>query len=87
MIALLERTSRGRIASGVPKEIAVGHKSGTLAGCRHDVGWVRVPGQPYVLSILLDNVYERPAGEEDRGVAALDALGRIVFDAVGPTEE
>jgi len=87
MITLLERTARGRIAAGVPKEIPVGHKSGTLSGCRHDVGWVRVPGQPYVLSVFLDNVYERPAGEEDRGVAALDAVGRIVFAAVGPTEE
>ena len=87
MIALLERTARGRIAAGVPKEIPVGHKSGTLAGCRHDVGWVRVPGRPYVLAVFLYNVYERPAGEEDRGVAALDVVGRLVFEAVGPTEE
>lgn len=87
MIALLERTTRGRIATGVPKEIPVGHKSGTLAGCRHDVGWVRVPGRPYILSVFLSNVYERPAGEDDRGVAAIDAIGRVVFAAVGPTEE
>lgn len=87
MIALLEKTSRGRIAAGVPKEIVVGHKSGTLPGCRHDAGWVRVAGHPYILSVFLDNVLERPAGEEDRGVAALDAIGRIVYDTIGPTEE
>jgi beta-lactamase class A len=87
MIALLERTSRGRIAAGVPKDIPVGHKSGTLPGCRHDVGWVRVPGHPYILAVFLENVLERPAGEEDRGVAALDIAGRIVYDAVGPTDE
>jgi beta-lactamase class A len=87
MIALLEHTSRGRIAAGVPKFVAVGHKSGTLPGCRHDVGWVRVAGHPYVLSILLENVLERPAGEEDRGVLALDAIGRIVYGTLGPTEE
>lgn len=87
MIALLEHTSRGRIASGVPKDIPVGHKSGTLAGCRHDAGWVRVSGQPYVLSVFLENVLERPAGEEDRGIAALDQVGRIVYESVGPTEE
>jgi beta-lactamase class A len=87
MIALLEHTSRGRIASGVPKDVVVGHKSGTLPGCRHDAGWVRVPGHPYVLSVFLDNVLERPAGEDDRGVAALDAIGRIVYQTVGPTEE
>jgi beta-lactamase class A len=87
MIALLEHTSRGRIASGVPKDIAVGHKSGTLPGCRHDVGWVRVAGHPYVLAVFLDNVLERPAGEDDRGIAALDAIGRMVYETVGPTDE
>lgn len=87
MIALLEHTTRGRIAAGVPREIAVGHKSGSLTGLRHDVGWVRVPGHPYVLSVFLDNVLERPAGEEDRGIAAIEAVARIVFDQVGPTDE
>jgi beta-lactamase class A len=87
MVALLEHTSRGRIAAGVPKDIPVGHKSGTLPGCRHDAGWVRVAGHPYILSVFLDNVLERPAGEEDRGLAALDAIGRTVYETVGPTEE
>ena len=87
MIVLLERTSRGRVAAGVPREIAVGHKSGTLPGCRHDVGWVRVRGNPYILSVFLENVLERPSGEEDRGVAALDAAGRVVYDAMGPADE
>jgi beta-lactamase class A len=82
MIQLLERTSRGRIASGVPREIAVGHKSGYYPGLRHDAGWVRVPGHPYILSIFLENV-----GREEAGTAALDAIGRIVYDAVGPTDE
>ncbi len=87
MVALLEKTARGRIAAGVPKEVVVGHKSGTQPGCRHDAGWVRVAGHPYILSVFLDNVLERPAGEEDRGIAALDAIGRIVYDTIGPTEE
>jgi beta-lactamase class A len=87
MIRTLERTARGRIAAGVPKEIAVGHKSGSLTGLRHDVGWVRVPGHPYVLSVFLDNVLERPGGEEDRGIAAIEAVGRIVYETVGPTDE
>jgi beta-lactamase class A len=87
MIHLLEHTSRGRIAAGVPKEIPVGHKSGSLVGLRHDVGWVRVPGQPYILSVFLDNVLERPGGEEDRGIEAIEAIGRAVYGAVGPTDE
>ncbi len=87
MIALLERTSRGRIAAGVPKTIPVGHKSGTLPGLRHDVGWVRVPGRPYILSVFLDKVYQPPGAEEDRGVEAIEAVARLVYDAVGPTDE
>jgi beta-lactamase class A len=87
MIALLEHTSRGRIAAGVPKEIAVGHKSGSMPGVRHDVGWVRVPGHPYILSVCLDRILDDPSGAEDRGVNGLEAIGRIVYDAVGPTDE
>lgn len=88
MIAILERTSRGRIAAGVPKYIPVGHKSGSLAGLRHDVGWVRLPGQPYVLSVFLDNVMERPGGrDEDLGTEAIEAVARVVYQALGPTDE
>jgi len=87
MIRLLEHTSRGRIAAGVPKGIAVGHKSGSMPGLRHDAGWVRVPGHPYVLAVCLDRIIEDHSGAEDRGVAGLEAIGRIVYDAVGPTDE
>ncbi len=87
MIGLLEHTSRGRIASGVPKEIPVGHKSGSMPGLRHDAGWVRVPGHPYILAVCLDRVLEDRSGGEDRGVNGLEAIGRIVYDAVGPTDE
>ena len=87
MIAALERTSRGRIAAGVPKEIAVGHKSGSIAGLRHDVGWVRVAGHPYVLSVFLDNILEVPSESGDRGIAAIEAIARRVYDAIGPTDE
>ncbi|MBV8881880.1 MAG: serine hydrolase [Planctomycetaceae bacterium] len=88
MIASLERTSRGRIAAGVPKDVAVGHKSGVMAGgYSHDAGWVRVPGQPYVLSVLLEGVLPPREDGEDRGQAALEAVGRLVYDAIGPTDE
>ena len=87
MIALLEGTSRGRIAAGVPKAIPVGHKSGWMRGMRADAGWVSVPGAPYVLSVFLDNVYEKPGAREDRGVGAIEAVARLVFEAMGPSEE
>jgi beta-lactamase class A len=82
MIQLLERSSRNRIANGVPRDIPVGHKSGYFPGLRHDAGWVRVPGHPYILSVFLENV-----GKDEGGLAALDAVGRIVYDVLGPTDE
>jgi beta-lactamase class A len=87
MIQTLERTSRGRIAAGVPRDVPVGHKGGSLPGFRHDVGWVRLPGQPYILSIFLDGVIERFGAEEDRGVAAIEAISAAVYGALGPSEE
>ena len=87
MIALLERTARGRIASGVPRDVPVGHKGGTAAGLRADVGWVRLPGRPYVLSIYLDGVLERPEGSPDRGIEAIEAVSRAVYRSLGPADE
>ena len=87
MIETLEKTSRGRIAAGVPRFVPVGHKGGSLPGLRHDVGWVRVPGHPYVLSVFLDNVLERPGAEEDRGLAAIGAVAQTVYSMLGPTDE
>jgi beta-lactamase class A len=87
MIATLERTSRGRIAAGVPRDVPVGHKGGSLPGLRHDVGWVRLPGQPYVLSVFLDNVLERPGSDEDRGVSAIEAVAGVVYAAMGPSDQ
>jgi beta-lactamase class A len=87
MIAVLERTSRGRIARGVPKDVPVGHKAGSLPGYRHDVGWVRLPGQPYVLSLFLENVLESTDPNVDRGIAAIEGAARLVYEAMGPTDE
>jgi beta-lactamase class A len=87
MIALLEHTSRGRIASGVPRDVPVGHKGGTGPALRADVGWVRLPGRPYVLSVFLDGVLERPDADEDRGIEAIEAVARAVWRRLGPSDE
>jgi beta-lactamase class A len=87
MIRALEATSRGRIAAGVPRNVPVGHKSGSLPGGRHDVGWVRLPGRPYLLCIFLENVLERPGGDGDGGVEAIEAAAQAVYEELGPSDE
>lgn len=87
MIATLERTSRGRIAAGVPARLPVGHKGGSLAGVRHDVGWVALPEAPYVLGVFLDGLIVRPDPEDDRGVQAIEAVSRLVYAAMAPSDE
>lgn len=86
MIRTLEETPRGRIAAAIPAGIAVGHKGGTLAGVRHDVGWVRLAHGAYVLSIFLENVMEREDGR-DSGVAAIEAVSAAVFEQLAPSDE
>lgn len=87
MVELLESAGRGGIATGSPKGTRAGRKSGFARGLRADVGWVRVAGQPYVLAVILDNVYEKPGAEEDRGAGAIEAVARLVYEAMGPSEE
>jgi beta-lactamase class A len=55
MIALLlsARTDNG-LRTGVPAEIDVAHKTGTLAMALHDAGIVYLPGEAYVLVVLWD---------------------------------
>ncbi|HYF00681.1 MAG TPA: serine hydrolase [Planctomycetota bacterium] len=84
MVEALERTNRRRLAVGVPRDVAVGHKGGTGVGLRADVGWVRVPGAPYVAAVFLDGLIERPDAEVDRGVDALESAAQVLYDALGP---
>lgn len=86
MIEALERTNRRRLAVGVPRDVPVGHKGGTGVGLRADVGWVRVPGAPYVAAIYLDGLIERPDAEVDRGVDALESAAQALYQALGPGE-
>ncbi len=55
MLALLmsERTDNG-LRAGVPPEIRVAHKTGSLPMALHDAGIVFLPGQTYVFVVLWD---------------------------------
>ncbi len=63
------------IPAGLPKEIAVGHKTGSITKIHHDAGIVYGP-QPYVLVVLVRGI------EDPKKSAALIAeISRAVWDA------
>jgi beta-lactamase class A len=77
MISILrDQQFRRMIPAGVPDEVIVAHKTGSIIGINHDSGIVYLPdGRGYVLVILTGNLEDR----ED-GARAGAAISRIVYD-------
>lgn len=68
-----------RIPAGLPENIDVAHKTGSLKGVRNDAGVVYPPnGQPYVISL-----FSKRLTDERAGVNALSELSRVVWETLG----
>lgn len=67
-----------RIPAGVPSNIEIAHKTGSIKGVRNDAGIVYAPGQPYVIS-----VYSKHLSDEAAGVKALADMSRVVWNIFG----
>jgi beta-lactamase class A len=72
MVALLAsaRTDNG-LRAGVPAEVSVAHKTGTLSVALHDAGIVYLPGRPYIIVVLWD----RQAGDD-----LIETISRRVYE-------
>lgn len=71
---LLDQHDEPGIADGVPEDVAVAHKTGTLAGAEHDGGIVYAE-RPYVLVVMTEGLSEQEA---------LECMARVsaaVYDA------
>ena len=71
---LLDQHDAPGIADGVPEDVAVAHKTGTLAGAEHDGGIVYAE-HPYVLVVMTEGLPEQEA---------LECMARVsaaVYDA------
>jgi beta-lactamase class A len=77
---LLEQERRSRIPAGLPPEVSVGNKTGTLNGLVHDVAFVETPhGVRYALAVLISGAR--------REVAADGSIARIsqkVYEYLDP---
>jgi beta-lactamase class A len=68
-----------RIPAGLPENIDVAHKTGSIKGVRNDAGIVYPPhGQPYVISL-----FSKRLEDERGGVLALAELSRVVWETLG----
>ena len=79
MQAILKRQKfNDGIPAGLPKEIVVGHKTGTITKIHHDAAIVYAP-EPYVLVVMT-----RGLADEVKSDLLIAEISRIVFNAVTP---
>lgn len=67
-----------RIPAGLPENVVVAHKTGSIKGVRNDAGIVYAPAGPYVIGL-----YSKGLTDEKAGVECLADLSRIIWDAMG----
>ena len=77
MQAILRRQKFNKgIPSGVPAEMAVGHKTGTITGIHHDAAIVYAP-EPYVLVVMT-----RGMADETKSDLLIAEISKTIYDAV-----
>jgi beta-lactamase class A len=77
MQAILKRQQfNAGIPAGLPKDIAVGHKTGTITKIHHDAAIVYAP-RPYVLVVMT-----RGMADEAKSDLLIAEISRLVYDAV-----
>ncbi len=67
-----------RIPAGLPENVVVAHKTGSIKGVRNDAGIVYAPNGPYVIAL-----FSKGLTDEKAGVIALADVSRIVWGAFG----
>lgn len=63
------------IPPGVPDNVQVAHKVGTVTGVANDIGIVFLADRPYILCVMTDGVGQ----SIDDGFAAIEEISRLVY--------
>jgi beta-lactamase class A len=81
MITILERQKfRGGIPAGLPPEVRVANKTGSISGMEHDAAIVFPSGRkPYILVVLTRGVKSPEEGEK-----LISRLSKLVYGRVSP---
>lgn len=67
-----------RIPAGLPENVVVAHKTGSIKGVRNDAGIVYAPSGPYVIAL-----FSKRLADEKAGVECLADCSRIIWGAFG----
>jgi beta-lactamase class A len=73
---LMRQTFNNGIPAGLPKDVVVGHKTGTITKIHHDAGIVYA-AKPYVLVVMT-----RGMADEAKSDLLIAEISRLVYEAV-----
>ena len=75
---LLDQTFNDIIPAGLPKDVKVAHKTGSITGVHHDSGIVFLPdGRKYVLVLL-----SKDLTDENAAVRSMAKVSSMIYDAL-----
>ncbi len=80
IVAILRKAKPSALRDGVPADVPVANKTGTLDGVQADAGIVYLPGRPYIFVATSTFLKSNAAGEaaiRDASRAAFDYFDRI----------
>lgn len=73
----------GPLRQGIPSEVVVENKAGSVEGVRCDVGIVEIPGRPYVISVMTKYLPEGAAESRSSGERIISSISRLAYDYAG----
>jgi beta-lactamase class A len=85
LLKVLEAGAAGWLRRGVPADVQVLSKLGTLEGVRVDAAIVRAPHRPYALTVM--TTYLKDEGEGERAIAAVSRAVYGYFSRLGMGSE
>jgi beta-lactamase class A len=75
---LLDQTFNDIIPAGLPKDVKVAHKTGSITGVHHDSGIVFLPdGRKYVLVLL-----SKDLTDENAAVQSMAKISSMIYDSL-----
>lgn len=67
--------NNNRIPALLPEKLKIAHKTGELGGVRHDAGIVYLPGHPYLIVMMSENL-----NYEDDAADSMAQISKTVYD-------